>query len=262
MQNYPLLNKLERKFGRFAIKHFMLIIVIITAAIWLLDTMVYYETGNSFCVYLYFNRTLILKGEVWRVVSFLFVPTEWNLAWFAITMYFYCLIGSALEEEWGAFRFGLFYFCGYVFVVAAGFITGSADNTFLHMTLFLAFAILNPNYEILLFFFIPVKVKYLAILDGILLGISFISGDWLTRILLIMSLLNLLLFFWRDLFWKASSWRRSWKYKRQRRKEENEYVFPEEREEREKREETKENKRKEKKEKQKREEESDFPFEL
>jgi len=238
----------------------MLIIVIITAAVWLVDTLVYKQTEVLISQYLYFDRALILQGEVWRVITFIFVPGEWNLAYFAISMYFYWLIGNALEDEWGAFRFGVFYLCGALGAIASGFIMGYTTNYYLNLSLFLAFAFLNPNYQVLMFFFFPVKVKYLAMLDGLLILLGFIGGGWIERAALLMAIANLILFFWRDVIRMLSWRRRGWKYKKQREREDREFLFPEEVEEREHKRAEKEEKRRQKEEK--RRKDDDYPFEL
>ncbi len=84
----------------------------------------------------------------------------------AFSLYFYYLIGTALEREWGSFWFDVYYFCGAIGTVIAGFITGSATNYYLNMSLFFAFAALYPNFQVLLFFFIPIKIKWLAYVDA------------------------------------------------------------------------------------------------
>ena len=112
MYGNTLLDKLNRKLGRYAIRNLMTIIVIGTALVWFFDTTVYRLTSVSITQYLYFNKALILQGEVWRVFTFIFVPGYSSLFSLAISLYFYWLIGNTLESEWGSFKFDLFYLCG------------------------------------------------------------------------------------------------------------------------------------------------------
>jgi hypothetical protein len=81
--------------------------------------------------------------------------------------------------------------------ILGGFLTGFATNTYLNMSLFLAFAVLYPNQRIMLYFFIPIKVKWIGIVDAVLVAISFIFSNWTTRLFILLALLNLLLFVWR-----------------------------------------------------------------
>ena len=218
----PILRKMERKLGRFAIPNLMLIIVIGTALVWLLETIVYQQTGMVIRNWLVFNRQAIFKGEVWRLITFIFLPEDTNLMYLAIGLYLNWLIGDALETEWGSFRFNLFYFSGILGSMLSGLITGFATNYYLNLSLFLAFAILNPNFKLYLFFFLPIKVKWLALLDGVLLLLQFMLPIWQLRIALLMSLVNLILFFGKSVLDKMKNFFRRRKYVREVRQAERE----------------------------------------
>lgn len=221
-----LLDKLNRKLGRYAPRNLMTVIVVGTAIVWLLDTIISTRTGVWISDWLYFDKAAILQGEVWRVVTFIFVPESYNLFSFALMSYFYWLIGNTLENEWGSLKFDVFYLCGIVGAIICGFITGYATNAYLNLSLFLAFAILYPDFQVLLFFFLPVKMKWLAILDAVGLAILLIVGTWTTRIALLFSLANILLFFWYvpvDKIRNAHR-RRKWR-KAARRKGDDDYPF-------------------------------------
>ena len=208
-----LINKLERKFGKLAIKNLMLILVGAMAIVFLMDIFVSAKTGFSLWGRLMFDRSAILAGEVWRLFTFTFLPPETSLIFVILSLYFYYLIGTTLENQWGAFGFTLYYLLGVIGAIASGFITGYATNGYLNMSLFLAFAILNPNFEVMLFFFLPVKMKWLAIVDAVLLGASFVLSTWSIRISIIMALVNLLIFFTPHLIdhIKAAYRRYKWK---------------------------------------------------
>ena len=200
MNGNSLLDKLDRKIGRYALRNLMTIIVSGTALVWLFDFVFAQKAGVYLSDYLYFDKALILKGQVWRLITFVFIPQEYNIFFLAISLYFYWLIGSSLEREWGSFKFDIYYLVGTLGSIASGFITGYASNDYLHLSLFLAFAILYPDFKVLLFFFIPVKMKWLAIFDAVLLVLDLILGTWALRIAILISLLNLPLFFWRNVF--------------------------------------------------------------
>lgn len=225
-QKESLLDKLNRKMGRYAIRNLMLVIVVITGLVWLLDFIVTAKTDYSIISYLYFDKQLILQGQVWRVVSFVFVPSAGSLFMLAISLYFDWLVGNALEGEWGAFRFNIYYLVGVLGAIGSGFITGYATNYYLHLSLFLAFAILNPDFQVLVFFFLPIKMKWLAIIDAVGLVLLFIIEGWVGRIALLVALVNIPLFFWRDLVWKIKNIHRRKKYRREaKRKNDKDYPF-------------------------------------
>ncbi len=210
-----LIDRLERKFGKLAIKNLMLIIVGAMAIVFLMDIFVSAKTGYSLWGRLAFHRESILAGEVWRIFTFVFLPPNSSLLFIIISLYFYYLIGTTLENQFGAFGFTLYYFLGIAGAIISGFITGYVTNYYLNMSLFLAFAILNPNFEILLFFFIPLRMKWLAVIDAVLLGISFVFSTWSGRLALVMALVNLLIFFTPHLIdhIKAADRRRKWNKK-------------------------------------------------
>lgn len=222
----PLLDKLDRKLGRYALRNLMLIIVVGTGAVWLLETIVATKTGVSILYYLTFDKERIFSGEVWRVVTFLFVPDTFNLLSLALGLYLDWWIGSALENEWGALRFDLYYLCGWLGAVLSGLITGYATNAYLNLSLFLAFAILYPDFTLYLFFFIPIKMKWLAVLYAISLVLLFIFEGWWGRVALLTSLLNIVLFFGGNAVraWKRYRRRKKWQ-REARRNDEDDYPF-------------------------------------
>lgn len=185
------LDKLERKMGRFYIRGLMKYVVLCMAGVFVLDYLFRYQAT----MLLMFDRDAILRGEIWRVLTFAVLPPNYSLIWIIFSLYFYYLIGTALENQWGSRRFNLFYMIGILCNIAAGFITGYATNTYLNMSLFLAFAAMYPEFQMMLFFFLPVKIKWLALADGVLLLVSFIRGSWAVRLSLVLSLAPYLLFF-------------------------------------------------------------------
>ncbi len=193
-----LLNKLERKFGRYYISNLMLYIVIgtgIVYAFWFL------APDIPLLSFLSFDRGAIMRGQIWRVLSFIFIPESGSPISMVFWLYLYWLIGSSLEDYWGGFRFNVYYFCGALFAVIGGFITGYATVHYLNLTLFLAIAVINPNMQLLRFFFLPVKMKWLAWIDAAFLIYNFIFTPFMERrIIILMSVLNFLLFFGGDFF--------------------------------------------------------------
>ena len=162
--------------------------------------------------FLAFSLGGLLRGEVWRIITFVFVPEYTSPFWLIVSLYFYYWIGSTLEREWGTARFNLYYLSGTLLTVLgavlSSLITGQygllvAGTTYVNLSMFLAFAVLFPNVQVLLFFILPVKMKWLAWVDGALfaLGIvtSLFNGNWTGVILPIVALLNFLVFIWPEI---------------------------------------------------------------
>lgn len=215
-------DKIDRfcyKHPRFGIPNLMLGIVICNVIVYVLDMV----SRGTLSPLLYFSRYYILHGQVWRLITFIMVPGYSNIIWLAIGLYFYWFIGSNLEREWGAGKFTIYYFSGVLLTAIVGMITGYASITYINLSLFLAFATLFPNLRFLLFFIIPVKAKWLAWLDGALLAFSFVSyliqGSVGGAVLILVSILNYLIFFWDELMYfvrrqKRSTSRQAMNFKR------------------------------------------------
>ena len=157
------LDKLERKFGRYAIPNLMYYIIILYAAGFVLNLV----NPSFYYQYLSLNASAILHGQIWRIVTFIIQPPSTSLIFIIFALYLYFMIGQQLERAWGAFRFNLYFFSGMIFHVIAAIIayllTGISfqmDTWYLNMSLFFAFAALYPDLQFLLFFVIPIKAKY------------------------------------------------------------------------------------------------------
>lgn len=167
------LNKLERKIGKFYIRNLMLIIIAGTILVFAFTMM---SPDSNLIDRIILNPSKVKEGEVWRLVTFIFVPSSGSIISFMFSMYFNYLAGTGLENEWGEFKFNFYYFVGMIATIIVSMITGvSTTGSFINMSLFLAFAMVYPDFKILLFYVLPVKVKYLAIFDGILIAINFIT---------------------------------------------------------------------------------------
>ncbi len=194
-----LLDRLSYKYGRYGIPDLMLYIVIAMAGVFVVELFVPTVPLSSF---MYFDRDLILSGEWWRVISWIIIPDTSNVFWIIFSLYIYWMIGTSLEQQWGTFKFNVYYFMGVVLTIIGGFITGFTTNTFLYYAMFFAFAVMFPDHQFLIFFFLPVKVKWLAIIDAVFMGIMIviyiIGGYWSGVAAIIISILNFILFFFND----------------------------------------------------------------
>ena len=169
------LDKLEKKFGRYAIHNLMYYVIILNLIgffIYMLRPEIYYD-------YLSLSVPMILRGQVWRIFTFVLLPPSLSM----IGMFFFCMlylwIGQSLENTWGAFRFNVYLFSGVILHLIAAFLVYfifhidlDLNLTYLNTSLFLAFGAEFPEMEILIFFILPVKVKWLAILDGVIMAVT------------------------------------------------------------------------------------------
>ena len=163
------LSKLERRFGKYAIPNLMFYIIIMYGAGFVLNLI----NPTFYYQYLSLDAAAILHGQIWRIITFMIQPPSTSLIFIIFALYLYYMIGVELERAWGAFRFNLYFFSGVIFHVIAEILvylfTGMSlpiDTWYLNMSLFFAFAALYPDVRFLLFFIIPIKVKWLALFDG------------------------------------------------------------------------------------------------
>lgn len=189
------LDQLERKMGRHYIPDLMKILCTAMLGVLILE---YLPLARSATELLYFNRALILRGEIWRVLSFVLLPPDGNILVSLLTLYFYYFMGTTLERQWGGRRFNLFYFIGVAGNIIAGFMTGYATNFYLNLSILLAFAVHYSEMQFMLFMILPVKAKWLGYLAAAWLIYRFIIGAWAAKIVLLFSLLPFILYFGRD----------------------------------------------------------------
>jgi len=104
-------------------------------------------------------------------------------------------MGDALEHAWGPFRVTLYYLLGMVGVTITAFFFGGGGAFYLNLSLFFAFATIYPDIQIYVLFFIPLKVKWLALLFLAPLLLQLILGSTATKAAILVSFLNYLIFF-------------------------------------------------------------------
>ncbi len=170
-------SRLESRFGRFAIPG----LVQVVAVLQLLTLVLVYasnaEARAAFVAFLELDPERLLRGEVWRVFSYIFIPRSFQLIWALIGAIFLMWIGRGLDEAWGPFRVNLYVIGGMLGLTAGALIFGyKGDGLFLFQTLLFAFAMLYPNEEIMLFFVIPIKVKWLAIFGAAMLAFMVLAS--------------------------------------------------------------------------------------
>ncbi len=206
-----LLDRLERRFGRYAVENTTLFIIACQVLVFVMQ-FANADGALGIVERMRLDPGQVYKGEVWRLVTFLFIAplSEWWVLVFFFWYLFY-LMGTALEQSWGVFKFNVYCGMSYFATVAASFLAeaiapgmGQGVGDYLYGSIFLAFARLFPEFELLLFFLIPVKVKWLALLQWLVYGFQSVvalrTGDWFTLLTIVAAVLNYLYFFGQDIW--------------------------------------------------------------
>ena len=195
------LNKMERKFGRYAVRNLSAYIIAFYVAGYLMEVF----TPDIFN-YLTLEPYYILHGQVWRVVTWLLVPPS-SLDLFTIIMlFFYYSVGNTLERTWGSFRYNVYIFGGVLAMVVGAFILygilgGNVmfatlfTTYYVNLSIFLAFAATYPDTQVMLYFLIPIKMKWLGIFYAVILALNFFTSSWIYKIMMVMSMLNFIVYF-------------------------------------------------------------------
>lgn len=200
------ISKLEKKIGKFAIPNLMRVLIACYIVGYVFQT-----TFPEFLNFLTLEPYYILKGQVWRLVSWVIVPEAgFNIFFTLIMLYFYYSIGTDLERTWGEFRFNLYIFGGIIFTDIAALIlyfviggdasfavsmAGLFSTYYINLSLFLAFAMTYPDHQILFMFVVPVKMKWMGLVYLILQFYFILTTDWIGRTAIIASLFNFILFY-------------------------------------------------------------------
>ena len=174
----------------------MLYISLGTAVVYLMS-----EFAGNYMLYnlLYFNRDLILQGQVWRLITYPLTYRIDNLMLMAVSLFCYYSLGRAMETIWGTLRFNLFYFTGILMMdVYCMLFGGTASVTYLNLSLFLSYATLFPDAQFLLFFIIPVKAWIFALFDLAIVLLNLITYPFPYNLFSVISLANYFLFFGKD----------------------------------------------------------------
>ncbi len=189
------------KHPRFGIPNLMLYVTGGNVLMWLIGMV-----NPVLMSYLYFSPSAILQGQVWRLLTFLLIPPSGGIL-ALIAFYFYYWIGSTLERQWGEGPFTIYFFSGsllsVIYAFAVYFISGidlAITGTYIYLAMFFAFAVLYPNMQVLLFFLIPVKIKYLAWLDAALFVVEVLRMPFPMNLLPVVAMLNFLIYCGGELF--------------------------------------------------------------
>lgn len=198
-------DRLERRFGFLAVPGLPGLLTAMTAA-----AALFAASKPEFVSALALDPAALLRGQVWRVFTFLIVPPQSSLLWMMLWLAMIFAVLTALESAWGDFKLTVFLLIGVAMSTAAALATGApGDNGPVHLANFLAFARLAPDREVLVMFVIPVKLRWVAAVAAALTAIQLLGGDNASRARLLAGLSAYLLYFgpghWQDL---KHAWRR------------------------------------------------------
>lgn len=201
-----LLDKLERRLGWIAVPSLIRIVVAFTALVTVLAFV-----NPYFLQVLALDPAAVMRGEVWRLLTYLFIPSSpvqpgamLSPLWAVLALWFLWFIGDGLERAWGPFRLTLYFLVGMIGTTIAAFLFGAQfSNTMLAASLFFAFAWFYPDEVIYVFFILPMKIKWLAWISAALLMFGFVTGPLSYKVAMIVAFSNFFLFFGPELFTQA-----------------------------------------------------------
>ena len=210
------MSNFERKFGKYAIRNISMVLIMCYALGYAIELLM-----PGLLYYLTLNPYAVLHGQIWRLVTWVLIPPETSNLFFTLLMlYFYYSLGTTLERTWGTYRYNVYLLSGMLFTIVGSFLlmgyciifqTGTIaqygganiffsvvslyfSTYYINMSIFLAFAATFPEVQVYLMFIIPIKVKVMGIIYGILLVVGFIQGNVYNRFAMAASLLNFIVF--------------------------------------------------------------------
>jgi hypothetical protein len=201
-------NRLERMFPWLAVQNLPIYLIGGQVLIWVLENIINYPMSAIALV-----PALVMKGEIWRLFTFAFFPPAISPFFLIFKWLILYITGSALEREWGSFKFTLFILTGLIFAWIVGGIALWIEpmvvipNYFIDVTIFLAFAFVFPSYEFFVMFILPVKVKWLAVITWAMISFNLVFGSLLLKLVILGGVGNFLVFFAYDLYSMARNTR-------------------------------------------------------
>ena len=213
-------ENLNRRYGRYAPERIMGYIIGGRVLVWLFVLLI----NSNALFWLPLSRPGLLSGQIWRLITFVFVPdlssfniSGYGLLSFIISLYFLYFISNALEANWGSFYFDAYFLVGMLGAIVSCLLTGVYSSFALTESLFFAFACMYPDVEVLLFFVLPIKVKWIGAASAFLYAYNFFSSSLPVKVAMLLGIANFLLFFGPDVINRLRSrrrkqqWQQEWK---------------------------------------------------
>ena len=205
------LDTLERKLDRFSIGNLMQYICLTMAAFYIFAII---QPGVPIFSLIALSPYRIMQGQIWRLITFLFQPVWLGGALGILNLVFYFWIGNSLTRAWGDFRMTLFIALGVLGAWISCFLAGGASPDGIFLSMMFAYTWMWPEQGVLLFGIIPFKMKYLGWFELALWAVSFVMGDFATKISLVLGLSGFLAFYGREVFDWCRDALTSWKRRR------------------------------------------------
>lgn len=189
------LDKLEKNYGHLGLEGLIRYISMLMLTVFFLN----YSNMLPYTM-LYLNWELITSGQIWRIFTFLLIPASNNFFFLIFELSILVMCADGLEARWGTFKLTAYYFAGAISNILIAILLPEVQlgSYFIYLSLFIGFATLYPDHEILLFFIIPVKMKYLAMFSGGVILYQLAMAPWYLKLAILLSLGNYLLFFSRE----------------------------------------------------------------
>ena len=208
------LYKMERRFGRYGIPNLAKYLALGQLVVWVIVMFFYGDLLGLITL----SRSGLMHGQIWRLVTFVFVPPlTFNPLYLVLDLYFLYFVGSSLENSWGSFRFTLYYLIGMAGAIVSCLLLGTYSSSTLLYSLFFAFACLYPDVEVLLFFILPIKVKWMGIAAAALYLWDFLWAGMWYKLGMVLGLVNFFLFFGPTLWQnyqnrkRREAWKNQWR---------------------------------------------------
>ena len=217
MEELPL-RKLNKAIDRFCALHPRLAIPGLMRYIVGANVLIYlfslFDKSGLLLYVLCMDPASVLRGEVWRLLTYVLIPTSDGL-FLMISLFFYYWLGESLERLWGSAKFTFYYVSGVLLTALASLLACFIDGisvpvfgaVYVNTALFMAYALTYPETMLRLFFIIPIRMKWLAWLEAALYGVQIIqyamAGLWGMALLPVVALLNLFVFFSPDFLDRA-----------------------------------------------------------
>jgi membrane associated rhomboid family serine protease len=191
------LDRLEKKYRKYAIHNLAQYIVGGMAIVFIFSYI-----NSQILETLSFSLAKVLEGQIWRIFTFIFLPRTTSMLWIIFSLLFFLFAGRVIEQNWGVFKFNLYYLTGIIGTIVAGVFLeavfgGSVPltNYYLNMSIFLALAATIPDYEIRIYFILPVKMKYMGYLFGALIVWDLLTAAVYMKVVILVSMINFIVFF-------------------------------------------------------------------
>ena len=158
------MDKMERKFGRYAVKNLTVYLLVCYGVGYLLSFL-----SPQLLSYFTLEPGLILQGQIWRLISWVIIPPNFSLIFVIFMMLLYYSLGTSLETIWGSFRYIVYIFSGVIFPIIGAFSVyvipggmvgfgGIFSTYYINMSIFFACAAIMPDLQLYLYGIIPVKM--------------------------------------------------------------------------------------------------------